>query len=218
MTKTQPKLRRRQKDRTALTCRRLLEAAEIVFMRDGFQAAKLADIARAAGYTRGAYYENFESKEDLFIAVAERQLESLTDNLRNAVRSATGIAKKSKAVLETVQQSSGARRWALLLLEFNLFILRQPKLRRRVRPMQARLLRGFMAVFSELYAAANCQPPASLAVISVGFGAMFQGLTLQRMLNGKLISSAEIAVVLNRYIEAMLSDKGTRTRHVQQEG
>ena len=71
--------------------------------------------------------------------------------------------------------------------------------------MQAKLLRGIKAVFSDLYAAANCQPPISLAVVGLRFGAIFQGLTLQKMLNGKLVSSAGITAVLNRYIDAMPS-------------
>ncbi|MGO8787520.1 MAG: TetR/AcrR family transcriptional regulator [Terriglobia bacterium] len=205
MATTNPTSRRHQKERTELTRRRLLAAAEAVFIRDGFQAAKLEDIAKAAGYTRGAFYANFQSKEDLFITVAERQLKGLTDKLRRAVLSASGVDNKAKAVLQIVQESRAARRWALLLLEFNLFFLRQPNLKGRVLPMQTRLLNGIEAVFRDLYVAANHRPPISLAVVGLGFGAIFQGLTLQKILNGKLVSSAEIAAVLNRYIDAMLS-------------
>ena len=124
--KTRPTSRRHQEERTELTRRRLLKAAEAVFIRDGFQAAKIEDIAKAAGYTRGAFYANFQSKEDLFITVAERELKGLTDKLRTAVLSESAVDKKAKAVLQTVQESAAARRWALLLLEFDLFFLRQP--------------------------------------------------------------------------------------------
>jgi AcrR family transcriptional regulator len=205
MGKTRPTARRRQEERTELTRRRLLKAAEAVFIRDGFQAAKIEDIAKAAGYTRGAFYANFQSKEDLFIAVAARQLEGLTDKLRTAVRSESAVDMKVKAVLQTVQESAAARRWALLLLEFDLFFLRQPSLKERVRPMQARLLSGIKAVFRDLYDTENRKPPVSLTAVALGFGAIFQGLTLQKILNGKLLSSAEVAAVLNRYIDAMLS-------------
>ncbi len=205
MRKTRPTSRRRQEERTELTRRRLLKAAEAVFIRDGFQAAKIEDIAKAAGYSRGAFYANFQSKEDLFIAVAERELKGLIDKLRTAVHSESAVDKKAKAVLQTVQESAAARRWALLLLEFDLFFLRQPSLKKRVRPMQARLLSGIKAVFRDLYDTANRKPPVSLTAVGLGFGAIFQGLTLQKILNGKLVSSAEVAAVLNRYIDAMLS-------------
>jgi AcrR family transcriptional regulator len=55
-----------QQARTDATRRKLLAAAENIFARDGFEAARLEDIAGLAGYTRGAFYANFQSKEDIF--------------------------------------------------------------------------------------------------------------------------------------------------------
>ena len=54
----------RQAARTAATRRKLLLAAEQTFARDGYEAARLEDIAARAGYTRGAFYANFASKEE----------------------------------------------------------------------------------------------------------------------------------------------------------
>ena len=62
----------RQQVRTAATRRKLLAAAEKIFARDGFEAARLAEIAALAGYTRGAFYAHFKSKEDIFFALLER--------------------------------------------------------------------------------------------------------------------------------------------------
>ncbi len=61
----------RQRARTEATRRKLLEAAENIFARDGFEAARLEDIAASAGYTRGAFYANFDGKEDIFFALLE---------------------------------------------------------------------------------------------------------------------------------------------------
>lgn len=47
----------------------LLEAAEEVFAEKGFAAATLDDIAHAAGYTKGAIYKHFATKEELFLGV-----------------------------------------------------------------------------------------------------------------------------------------------------
>ncbi|MFZ0523186.1 MAG: helix-turn-helix domain-containing protein, partial [Candidatus Acidiferrales bacterium] len=62
----------RQQARTAATRRKLLQAAELLFARDGFEATRLEDIAAEAGYTRGAFYANFDSKEDIFFALLEQ--------------------------------------------------------------------------------------------------------------------------------------------------
>lgn len=50
----------------ALTRRRLIEAAADVFGEKGFRASSLTDVADRAGYTIGAVYSNFQSKEELF--------------------------------------------------------------------------------------------------------------------------------------------------------
>src|SRR6266568_2664417 len=58
--------------RRELTRSALVEAAADVFARRGYDGASLEEIAEAAGFTRGAIYSNFGSKEDLMLAVVER--------------------------------------------------------------------------------------------------------------------------------------------------
>ncbi len=50
----------------------LLDAAEDVFAEKGFAPATLDEIASVAGYTKGAIYKHFATKEDLFLAVNDR--------------------------------------------------------------------------------------------------------------------------------------------------
>lgn len=74
--------------RRAMTKTALVEAAADVFARKGFHGASLDEIAEAAGFTRGAIYSNFKSKEDLLLAVVDwysaRQLEAFTSVLERA--------------------------------------------------------------------------------------------------------------------------------------
>jgi len=46
-----------------------LEAGETVFLRRGLEGASTEEISAEAGYTRGAFYSNFKSKDELFIAL-----------------------------------------------------------------------------------------------------------------------------------------------------
>ncbi len=55
----------------------LLDAAADVFSRRGLDGATLEEIAESAGFTRGAVYHHFTSKEDLFVAVIARHDEEL---------------------------------------------------------------------------------------------------------------------------------------------
>jgi AcrR family transcriptional regulator len=65
-TKAPPKRLNREEKR-AQTRERLLEAAERVFARRGFQGSSVEEISAEAGYTRGAFYSNFSSKGEVFI-------------------------------------------------------------------------------------------------------------------------------------------------------
>ncbi|MEA2155478.1 MAG: hypothetical protein QOE11_1618, partial [Solirubrobacteraceae bacterium] len=78
-------------ERSALTRRELLAAAERRFFEDGYHGTTLDDIADDAGYTKGAVYSTFRSKAGLFLAlfdeINERRLSEIRD-LMTAARSA----------------------------------------------------------------------------------------------------------------------------------
>src|ERR1700754_310946 len=61
-------------ERAIQTRQELLRSARSIFARDGFEGAKLQDIAEAAGKTRGALYAHFKDKEDLFFALIAQDL------------------------------------------------------------------------------------------------------------------------------------------------
>ncbi len=52
----------------------LLDAARQIFARDGFDLARVEDVARVAGKSRGAFYAHFRDKEDVFLAIFEDEL------------------------------------------------------------------------------------------------------------------------------------------------
>src|SRR5687767_15759101 len=79
----------------------LLRAASRLFVRNGFVATSLADIAEEAGLTKGAVYSNFESKEDLFLALLAGDSdgrpyaaqEDLAPSDTSAISGATGVER-----------------------------------------------------------------------------------------------------------------------------
>src|SRR6516225_4271669 len=88
----------RQQGRTETTRSLLIQSAEKIFARDGFEAARLEEIAADAGYTRGAFYANFENKEDLFFALLEAQINSRIEKVRLQVDASPPPAEKLKAL------------------------------------------------------------------------------------------------------------------------
>ena len=63
---------RRTKEEAQATRERLLDAAEVIFRDRGVTRTSLAEIATAAGMTRGAVYWHFKDKADLFRAMCDR--------------------------------------------------------------------------------------------------------------------------------------------------
>jgi AcrR family transcriptional regulator len=72
-TTPRPKTPKRltRKEKQAETRQRLLDAAERVFLRRGLQGSSVEEIAAEAGFTRGAFYSNFKSKDELFVELLQ---------------------------------------------------------------------------------------------------------------------------------------------------
>lgn len=127
---------------TALTPRRertrerLLDAAFTVFARHGIRGASIEAVCEAAGFTRGAFYSNFSSKEELFLALAERamrrqlaSLESIGKELQpDIVCGGTVDHDAIRAILSVMVIDPGdARQWALMRAELELLAMRDRK-------------------------------------------------------------------------------------------
>jgi AcrR family transcriptional regulator len=113
----------------------LLDAAEEVFAEKGFTPASLDDIARAAGYTKGAIYKHFATKEDLFLAVSDRYWRRYFDNFAEVMASAKHVgAREFDQIAKRWRKLSRDRgaEHAALGHEFTLYLLRNPEARERV--------------------------------------------------------------------------------------
>ena len=75
---------RRTKEDAAITREQLLDAAERVFRQRGVALSSLAEVAEAAGVTRGAVYWHFRDKADLCAAMCERAMLPLETMLSHA--------------------------------------------------------------------------------------------------------------------------------------
>ncbi|MEC0242148.1 TetR/AcrR family transcriptional regulator [Paenibacillus dokdonensis] len=63
---------KKSKDDAELTKQAIVDAAKELFAAKGYAATSMADICSAAGCSRGGLYHHFESKEDLFVYLADQ--------------------------------------------------------------------------------------------------------------------------------------------------
>ena len=87
-------------ERTEETRRVLLKSARLIFARDGFEACRIEDIAAAAGYTRGAFYANFETKEELFFALLQEETDRHASSIRAIVEGNDSVEEGIGSVKE----------------------------------------------------------------------------------------------------------------------
>ncbi len=80
-------------DRGRRTRRRILDAAEQVFGRDGFHGASIVDITRAAGVAQGTFYLYFPNKEALFVELVRTMGHDMRRHLHEATLGAAGRAQ-----------------------------------------------------------------------------------------------------------------------------
>ena len=121
----------------------LLDAAEELFARKGLLGAALDDIADAAGYTRGAIYSHFGAKEELFLAVIERQRQRFLDGFTETIESFHRFSDIDFDELADRwrEMSSGTAR-AALGYEFTLFLLRNSDARERLAEQRLETVRS----------------------------------------------------------------------------
>lgn len=196
----------RHQERTDLTRTRLLQAAEKIFARDGFDAAKLEEIAADAGYTRGAFYSNFESKEDLFFAMLEQEITSRIENLRKHVAKHQTPSQKLNALREFWLNMCLDRRWSLLAMEFKLFALRHPDVKARLTAMHRRLVSSGVEVLEQIMDDLGRKLPVSAYSVGMAFFALSSSLTVQHMLDRAGMPEDAVRAIMIRFFDAVTAN------------
>lgn len=124
--------------RRAETRRRLIAAASGVFAAKGFGRATVEDVCAAADYTRGAFYSNFDSLDELFFALYEQRAAALVDAVAGALaqsqdRQLADLVRRVLQVLGTDQE------WYAVSTEFLVHALRHREVAARLATHRAAL-------------------------------------------------------------------------------
>ncbi len=194
----------RQQARTEATRRKLLLAAEKIFARDGFEAARLEDIAALAGYTRGAFYANFQGKEDIFFALLERWVGQRISEVKALIAQQESPANLLRALREHYLQITQDRRLSLLSLEFKLFAIRHPEAHARLRARQRRLRATGGELLRRIARVTGRTLPVSSTAAATGFRALSSALSLEHFVDPSMVSEQETRHLLGVFFDAML--------------
>jgi AcrR family transcriptional regulator len=127
------------KRRRSNTRARLLEGALEVFAERGFHGASVEDICERAGFTRGAFYSNFASKDELVLALFQATTDRLLEQIEALLPE---LANQPGTLLDAVlglldETAPDQRQWHLISTEFTLHALRDPEAARALNQQRA---------------------------------------------------------------------------------
>ena len=165
------------------TREKLFEAAARVFEEQGIGGASIEAIAAAAGFTRGAFYSNFKSKDELIIAMLEDHVEQSIGRIRDLLEKHRNLADFIDA-LKTMDrnQQDPLGRSPLLHMEMILFVARAEQRR----PELAKRLRARRQMVTEIvettakHSGRNFSDPAWVGAILL---ALEDGFRLHRLID-----------------------------------
>lgn len=190
-----------QKTRNAL-----IEAAGTLIAKNGYAGASVRDIASLAGYTQGAFYSNFPSKDALVFAIMRHQFAHIYESL-SAIESspANTPADLASDAIEWLLDICSSDEKLLLQTEISLHAMRDKTFAQSYYPMLDEHARTMTQILEKL-AETKQQSHAPVAQVSKGMIAMARGLKMMMPHHEQHI----IADILRVFFEAILEQPATQ--------
>jgi AcrR family transcriptional regulator len=172
-----------RKESQARTRSKLLEAAGKVFACRGMERATVDEVATEAGYTKGAFYANFKSKEDLFLAMLDERFAKRLEEIDGVLESGAPVEDQARrAGQDFSDYLASDPEWSRLFFEFAVQAMRDEGFRQelvaRHRTIRSRIAAGFEA-HADTIGGALPIPAESVAMMTY---AMADGFALARIL------------------------------------
>jgi AcrR family transcriptional regulator len=177
-------LTRREKQRHTRKC--LLEAAAQIFSKQGLEGASIDQVAQTAGYTKGAFYANFKSKEELFLVMLDERFSRELERLDQALAGTGDKHAEAHAAAMDFIHFAGDPDWAKLYFQFVAHAARDEDFRQelatRMKAMRARIAEIF-ARWQESYGVKPVIPVEDVTAIICFMG---DGFLVDRMIEPDL--------------------------------
>lgn len=159
----------------------LLGAAARVFARHGYHGASMNEIAAEAGFSKGALYWNFASKEELFLALLDEldeQLRGLIANLSQTPMQAPRTGELSRGLSAVL---TDARDVVLLFHEYSALAVRDPKVAERYAARNARMRSEIAAAARARHEAGGVPMAIAAEDLATALIALVDGLSIQQL-------------------------------------
>ena len=165
----------------AQTRERLIETAQHLFVSNGYGGASIRDIADKAGYSQGAFYSNFSSKEDVLLELLRRHMEGEAAQLSKVMGNDRQKPEQMLAELEAWASTlNHDADWCMLSIELQLHANRSQTFAAEYQKVWDKHRSEIGGVIGQLFNKLGRTPPAAPDELAAAFMALSHGLALQR--------------------------------------
>lgn len=198
----------------ANTRERLLSAARGVFARSGYHGASVEEIASEAGFSTGALYSNFDGKEDLFLALMEREIDEHAREIAHAVGGRASVAERA---------TGGSQRWMtmierepellLLFMEFWAYGVRDARVRPKVAARFAQMRRLLTTLIADGARELDLQLELPAEHLAVAIDALADGIARQKLADPEAVPDELMGEVVALLLAGATRQARTDTRN-----
>jgi AcrR family transcriptional regulator len=193
--------------RREMTRRHLLDAAAAVFTEKGFHGATLDEVAATAGFTKGAVYSNFKSKDDLFLALledrVERQMVLISSELDEGPQERTAELPRMRDLIRSVMFQDENADFTLLFLEFVLYAMRNPEARTKLIASARHDIAATARMIEQEWARRGATPKFDVEAEAKISLALFNGLGLARLVDPESVDESTLETALEFMYDAL---------------
>lgn len=193
----------------------ILEGALHCFTEKGFRATTVDDIVRHLGISKGAIYSYFASKEEMYIQMADDNMNHMVENIGGHLKSIPSAVAQLRYLFDRLRKQplNALRNWLSFHLEFMLYAARQPEYIEQVDQHSGKALLFIQEIMEAGVQTGEFRSDLNNANAARLFWSVRDGLALQFMLSGektnyKLIID-EMETMVFRYILSDINNIGT---------
>lgn len=178
-----------KQERALVTRQKIMKAAREVFTRDGFESARIEQIAAKAEKTRGAFYDNFRDKEDVFFAIFEEDIARDQERVIEELTAAGDLDARIDVLARHLDELLQDKQRLLLNLEFKMYVIRHPQKRKRLSELYSEMcLRCSMTKINTLFPELVGAVIEKRRQLTLEVGAIIDGLALNSLFNPETLT------------------------------
>jgi AcrR family transcriptional regulator len=200
-------LTRREKQQQ--TRKSLLHAAAQIFCKRGLEGASIDEVAQAAGYTKGAFYANFKSMEELFLVMLDERFSEELERLDKLLAGTHEPQEEALAAATDFIQFAADEEWQRLSFQFLAYAARNEEFRQELATRQRAMRQRMTKVFARWRSGFGAEPVLPMEDVTAMTFFMSDGFLAGRIIEPGLSDElyTTMVQVFLRGLQAMADDQ-----------